>query len=175
MEHGLVFQTSQVHSRIEVRKMKLTFELMTFSCYSGFLLYICHLKAKEDTVTLPEDTPHWFLFTKCVSPASCQSWRRQKEWYTAAQEIMWESRSTGGKCKCPKKQFLRRQVKSTLRKHSKQTWRMEVCDSDMRTEKKGRHTKLPCEVWSGTFLFIKWLVLTFSSQRKCFSNSSQVL
>lgn len=95
MEHGVVFQTSQVHLRIEVR-MKLTFELMTFSCYSGFLLYICHLKAKEDTVTLPEDTLQWFLFTVCVSPPSCQSQRRQKEWHTAALEIMWASRNTGG-------------------------------------------------------------------------------
>lgn len=32
------------------------------------------------------------------------------------------------------------------------------------------HTKLPSEVWSSIFLFIKWLVLTFFSHLKSFSN-----
>lgn len=71
MEHGFVFQTSQVHLRIEVRRMTLTFELMTFSCYSGFVLYICHLKARgycHTTRRYPSPIPfHHVCFTGIVS------------------------------------------------------------------------------------------------------------
>lgn len=145
---------------IILQHIKMQYKYVVLSCF-----WI------HTSLMLPEDILHWFLSLQASQyPMSLTDVTDTNPpvtlWDIKCNDVLQHRKSRGKKleisknewkCKRLNKSFLWKQMKSPLCKRSKQTWLMEAYDS-CPTTKKQSDTKLASEVWSSTFLFIKWLV-----------------